>query len=154
MPPVGGPCPLAIPASLMLVDVLKEAGLPDGVLNVVTSESARRVVTPWMESGIARKVTFTGSTEVGIGLLKQAADNVMKSSMELGGNAPFVVLEDADLDKAVRPGDVHHRIRRHFVLRALPLPRPRARLRKHARHRWVSAAFFSAHRSVSMTASR
>ena len=95
------PAKLTPLTSLMLVDVLKEAGLPDGVLNVVTSESARRVVTPWMESGIARKVTFTGSTEVGIGLLKQAADNVMKSSMELGGNAPFVVLEDADLDKAV-----------------------------------------------------
>ncbi|MGO2153037.1 MAG: aldehyde dehydrogenase family protein, partial [Brevibacterium aurantiacum] len=85
----------------MLVDVLVEAGLPAGVLNVVTSESARRVVTPWMESGIARKVTFTGSTEVGIGLLKQAADNVMKTSMELGGNAPFVVCDDADIDKAV-----------------------------------------------------
>ena len=85
------PAKLTPLTSLMLVDVLKEAGLPDGVLNVVTSESARRVVTPWMESGIARKVTFTGSTEVGVNLLKQAADNVMKSSMELGGNAPFVV---------------------------------------------------------------
>ncbi|GAA0037148.1 MULTISPECIES: aldehyde dehydrogenase family protein [Brevibacterium] len=95
------PAKLTPLTSLMLVDVLTEAGLPAGVLNVVTSESARRVVTPWMESGIARKVTFTGSTEVGINLLKQAADNVMKSSMELGGNAPFVVCEDADLDKAV-----------------------------------------------------
>jgi len=95
------PAKLTPLTSLMLVDVLKEAGLPDGVLNVVTSESARRVVTPWMESGIARKVTFTGSTEVGVNLLKQAADNVMKSSMELGGNAPFVVCEDADIDKAV-----------------------------------------------------
>lgn len=95
------PAKLTPLTSLMLVEVLKEAGLPDGVLNVVTSESARRVVTPWMESGIARKVTFTGSTEVGVNLLKQAADNVMKSSMELGGNAPFVVCEDADIDKAV-----------------------------------------------------
>lgn len=95
------PAKLTPLTSLMLVDVLTEAGLPDGVLNVVTSESARRVVTPWMESGIARKVTFTGSTEVGVNLLKQAADNVMKSSMELGGNAPFVVCEDADIDKAV-----------------------------------------------------
>ncbi|MBR7502607.1 aldehyde dehydrogenase family protein, partial [Mycobacterium tuberculosis] len=67
------PAKLTPLTSLMLVDVLKEAGLPDGVLNVVTSESARRVVTPWMESGIARKVTFTGSTEVGVNLLKQAA---------------------------------------------------------------------------------
>ncbi|WP_350269574.1 NAD-dependent succinate-semialdehyde dehydrogenase [Brevibacterium sp. CBA3109] len=95
------PAKLTPLTSLMLVDVLVEAGLPAGVLNVVTSDSARRVVTPWMESGIARKVTFTGSTEVGVGLLKQAADNVMKTSMELGGNAPFVVCDDADIDKAV-----------------------------------------------------
>ena len=95
------PAKLTPLTSLMLVDVLIEAGLPAGVLNVVTSDSARRVVTPWMESGIARKITFTGSTEVGIGLIKQAADNVMKTSMELGGNAPFVVCEDADIDKAV-----------------------------------------------------
>ncbi|WP_193096751.1 NAD-dependent succinate-semialdehyde dehydrogenase [Brevibacterium sp. FME17] len=95
------PAKLTPLTSLMLVDVLIEAGLPAGVLNVVTSDSARRVVTPWMESGIARKVTFTGSTEVGVGLIKQAADNVMKTSMELGGNAPFVVCEDADIDKAV-----------------------------------------------------
>ncbi|WP_193069684.1 NAD-dependent succinate-semialdehyde dehydrogenase [Brevibacterium aurantiacum] len=95
------PAKLTPLTSLMLVDVLIEAGLPAGVLNVVTSDSARRVVTPWMESGIARKITFTGSTEVGIGLLKQAADNVMKTSMELGGNAPFVVCDDADIDKAV-----------------------------------------------------
>ncbi|WP_432789709.1 NAD-dependent succinate-semialdehyde dehydrogenase [Brevibacterium sp. K11IcPPYGO002] len=95
------PAKLTPLTSLMLVDVLVEAGLPAGVLNLVTSDSARRVVTAWMESGIARKVTFTGSTEVGVGLLKQAADNVMKTSMELGGNAPFVVFADADIDKAV-----------------------------------------------------
>lgn len=95
------PAKLTPLTSLMLVDVLIEAGLPAGVLNVVTSDSARRVVTPWMESGIARKITFTGSTEVGVGLIKQAADNVMKTSMELGGNAPFVVCDDADIDKAV-----------------------------------------------------
>ncbi|MDN5808258.1 MAG: NAD-dependent succinate-semialdehyde dehydrogenase [Brevibacterium sp.] len=95
------PAKLTPLTTCMLVDVLVEAGLPAGVLNVVTSESASRVVGSWMESGIARKVTFTGSTEVGVGLLKQAADTVMKTSMELGGNAPFVVFEDADLDKAV-----------------------------------------------------
>ncbi|WP_172170365.1 NAD-dependent succinate-semialdehyde dehydrogenase [Brevibacterium sp. CT2-23B] len=95
------PAKLTPLTSLMLVDVLVEAGLPAGVLNLVTSESARRVVTPWMESGIVRKVTFTGSTEVGVGLLKQAADTVMKTSMELGGNAPFVVFADADIEKAV-----------------------------------------------------
>lgn len=95
------PAKLTPLTSLMLVQALEDAGLPAGVLNVVTSKSASRVVTPWMESGIARKVSFTGSTGVGIGLLEQAAQNVMKSSMELGGNAPFVVCEDADLDAAV-----------------------------------------------------
>ncbi|HJH13561.1 MAG TPA: aldehyde dehydrogenase family protein, partial [Brevibacterium ravenspurgense] len=95
------PAQLTPLTSFMLVDVLDEAGVPAGVVNVVTSSSARRVVTPWMESGIARKISFTGSTDVGKNLLKQAADNVLKTSMELGGNAPFIVCEDADLDKAV-----------------------------------------------------
>lgn len=88
-------------SSLALVDILVEAGLPAGVLNVVCTKSASEVVTPWMESGIARKVSFTGSTSVGIRLLEQAAQNVMRSSMELGGNAPLIVFEDADLDRAV-----------------------------------------------------
>ena len=95
------PAKLTPLTSLLLVQALEDAGLPPGVLNVVTSSSASRVVNPWMESGIARKVTFTGSTEVGIGLLEQAARSVMKPSMELGGNAPFIVCADADLDKAV-----------------------------------------------------
>lgn len=95
------PAQLTPLTSFMLMEVLVEAGVPAGVVNVVTSSSARRVVTPWMESGIARKISFTGSTEVGKNLLKQAADNVLKTSMELGGNAPFIVCEDADLDKAV-----------------------------------------------------
>lgn len=95
------PAKLTPLTSLMLVQALEDAGLPAGVLNLVTAKSARRVVTPWMESGIARKVSFTGSTEVGIGLLEQAAKNVMASSMELGGNAPFIVCEDADLGAAV-----------------------------------------------------
>ena len=95
------PAQLTPLTSFMLVDALRDAGLPDGVLNVVTSSSARRVVTPWMESGIARKISFTGSTEVGVNLMKQAADTVMKTSMELGGNAPFLVMDDADIDAAV-----------------------------------------------------
>lgn len=95
------PAKLTPLTSLMLAQALEDAGLPAGVLNVVTSKSASRVVTPWMESGIARKVSFTGSTPVGVGLLEQAAANVMKSSMELGGNAPFIVCEDADLDAAI-----------------------------------------------------
>lgn len=95
------PAQLTPLTSFMLMEVLVEAGVPAGVVNIVTSSSARRVVTPWMESGIARKISFTGSTDVGKNLLKQAADNVLKTSMELGGNAPFIVCEDADLDKAV-----------------------------------------------------
>ena len=95
------PAQLTPLTSFMLMEVLVEAGVPAGVVNVVTSSSARRVVTPWMESGIARKISFTGSTDVGKNLLKQAADNVLKTSMELGGNAPFLVFEDADLDAAV-----------------------------------------------------
>ena len=88
-------------SSLALVDILIEAGLPAGVLNVVCTKKASSVVGPWMASGIARKVSFTGSTDVGVRLLEQAAQHVMRSSMELGGNAPFIVFEDADLDRAV-----------------------------------------------------
>ncbi|WP_413249633.1 NAD-dependent succinate-semialdehyde dehydrogenase [Sinomonas flava] len=88
-------------SSLALVDILVEAGLPAGVLNVVCTTKASDVVSPWMSSGIARKVSFTGSTAVGVRLLEQASQHVMRSSMELGGNAPFIVFEDADLDRAV-----------------------------------------------------
>jgi succinate-semialdehyde dehydrogenase/glutarate-semialdehyde dehydrogenase len=95
------PAELTPLTSLALVQIFREAGLPDGVLNVVTTSSAAGVVGTWMSSGIARKVSFTGSTEVGKILLRQAADNVMRSSMELGGNAPFIVLADADIEKAV-----------------------------------------------------
>jgi succinate-semialdehyde dehydrogenase/glutarate-semialdehyde dehydrogenase len=95
------PAELTPLTSLALVGIFKEAGLPDGVLNVVTTSSASKVVRTWTDSGIARKISFTGSTEVGKVLLKQAADNVMRSSMELGGNAPFIVLADADIEKAV-----------------------------------------------------
>ena len=95
------PAELTPLTSLALVQIFREAGLPDGVLNVVTTSSASTVVGTWMGSGIARKVSFTGSTEVGKILLRQAADNVMRSSMELGGNAPFIVLADADVEKAV-----------------------------------------------------
>lgn len=95
------PAALTPLTSLALVEIFREAGLPDGVLNVVTTSSASSVVDPWMSSGIARKVSFTGSTEVGKTLLRQAADNVMRSSMELGGNAPFIVLADANIEKAV-----------------------------------------------------
>ena len=95
------PAELTPLTSLALVDILMEAGLPRGVLNVVTTSQAGSVVEPWMDSGIARKVSFTGSTAVGKLLLAQASRNVMRSSMELGGNAPFIVCADADLDRAV-----------------------------------------------------
>jgi succinate-semialdehyde dehydrogenase / glutarate-semialdehyde dehydrogenase len=95
------PAALTPLTSLALVEIFREAGLPDGVLNVVTTSKASSVVDHWMSSGVARKVSFTGSTEVGKVLLEQAADNVMRCSMELGGNAPFIVLADADLEKAV-----------------------------------------------------
>jgi succinate-semialdehyde dehydrogenase/glutarate-semialdehyde dehydrogenase len=87
--------------SFALADILTEAGLPAGVLNIVSTTSPSAVVGRWMSSKKARKVSFTGSTEVGKVLLRQAADNVMKASMELGGNAPFIVCADADLDAAV-----------------------------------------------------
>ena len=88
-------------SSLALVGILEEAGLPEGVLNVVTTTDPSAVVSTWMRSGIARKISFTGSTAVGKVLLAQAAESVMRTSMELGGNAPFIVCEDADIDAAV-----------------------------------------------------
>ncbi|MDT3768051.1 NAD-dependent succinate-semialdehyde dehydrogenase [Gleimia hominis] len=78
-----------------------DAGLPEGVLNVVSGKSASAISTPLMADKRLRKVSFTGSTAVGRTLLKAAADNVLRTSMELGGNAPFIVFEDADIDQAV-----------------------------------------------------
>ncbi|WP_129784053.1 NAD-dependent succinate-semialdehyde dehydrogenase [Promicromonospora panici] len=95
------PAPQTPLCSLALAEILAEAGLPDGALSVITTSRAAEVVTPMLESGIIRKLSFTGSTEVGKILLAQAARNVLRTSMELGGNAPFLVLEDADLDRAV-----------------------------------------------------
>ncbi|WP_299284248.1 NAD-dependent succinate-semialdehyde dehydrogenase [uncultured Tateyamaria sp.] len=90
------------PLSAIVMAVLAErAGIPAGVFNVVTSSSSSEVGKEFCENPAVRKLTFTGSTEVGRILLKQAADQVMKCSMELGGNAPFIVFDDADLDAAV-----------------------------------------------------
>ncbi|GAA0530075.1 NAD-dependent succinate-semialdehyde dehydrogenase [Saccharopolyspora subtropica] len=86
---------------LALAGILQEAGLPDGVLNVVTSHSAGRLMEPMIRDGRARKLSFTGSTAVGRKLIEQSAEQVLKVSLELGGNAPFVVFDDADLDAAV-----------------------------------------------------
>lgn len=87
--------------ALLLAEVLAEAGVPDGVVNVVPTSDPAAVVGTAMADPRLRKVSFTGSTEVGKTLLRQAADQVLVSSMELGGNAPFIVCEDADLDAAV-----------------------------------------------------
>jgi succinate-semialdehyde dehydrogenase/glutarate-semialdehyde dehydrogenase len=95
------PAQLTPLSMLALGRILQEAGLPAGVLNIVTSSSARSVVDPLLADPRLRKLSFTGSTEVGKGLLAKAADQVLQVSMELGGNAPFVVFEDADLDAAV-----------------------------------------------------
>ncbi len=90
------------PLSATVMGVLAErAGIPAGVFNIVTSSKSSDVGKEFCENPGIRKLTFTGSTEVGRILLRQAADQVMKCSMELGGNAPFIVFDDADLDAAV-----------------------------------------------------
>jgi succinate-semialdehyde dehydrogenase / glutarate-semialdehyde dehydrogenase len=86
---------------LALGAILLEAGLPDGVVNIVTCMQAGAVMEPLIRSGLARKLSFTGSTKVGKVLLEQCAEKVLRTSMELGGNAPFIVFADADLDEAV-----------------------------------------------------
>ena len=87
--------------TLALAAVLIEAGLPDGVVNVITTSHSGPVSEPIIRDPRLRKLTFTGSTGVGRQLIEQSAQNVLKTSMELGGNAPFLVFADADLDKAV-----------------------------------------------------
>ncbi|MDT9592129.1 NAD-dependent succinate-semialdehyde dehydrogenase [Nocardioides zeae] len=87
--------------ALAIAALLIEAGVPDGVLNVVPTTESRRVVASWLADPRVRKVSFTGSTPVGQALLRLAADRVLNTSMELGGNAPFVVTDDADLEAAV-----------------------------------------------------
>ncbi len=87
--------------ALALADLAERAGIPPGVLNVITGD-APTVVGTMMKSDAVRKVSFTGSTEVGKILMRQAADTVKKVSMELGGNAPLIVFDDADLDLAVK----------------------------------------------------
>jgi succinate-semialdehyde dehydrogenase / glutarate-semialdehyde dehydrogenase len=86
---------------LALGQILEGCGLPGGVFNIVTTSSSSDVAGPLLDDRRLRKLSFTGSTEVGRKLIAQAADNVLKVSMELGGNAPFLIFEDADLDAAV-----------------------------------------------------
>ncbi|MGI5459961.1 NAD-dependent succinate-semialdehyde dehydrogenase [Streptomyces sp. CA-249302] len=95
------PAPQTPLSTLALTAILREAGLPDGVLNVVTTSRAGEVCEPLLRGGRIRKLSFTGSTAVGRLLLAQCADAVVRTSMELGGNAPFIVFDDADLGVAV-----------------------------------------------------
>jgi succinate-semialdehyde dehydrogenase / glutarate-semialdehyde dehydrogenase len=107
-PAIAAGCTMVMkPASLTplsmqaLAGILAESGLPDGVLNVITTSSTGQVMEPLIRDPRLRKLTFTGSTEVGRKLIEQSAQGVLKVSMELGGNAPFLVFADADLDAAV-----------------------------------------------------
>src|ERR1700719_4165940 len=86
---------------LALMPILEEAGVPAGVVNVIPSRSSGKVVGAMLHDPRVRVVSFTGSTEVGRKLLHEAADNVVKPAIELGGNAPFIVFEDADIDAAI-----------------------------------------------------
>ncbi len=107
-PAIAAGCTMVVkPASqtpltmLALADLLREVGVPDGVLNVVPTSHTAAVMEPMIGDPRLRKLTFTGSTPVGQKLVRQSADQLLRVSMELGGNAPFLVFADADLDKAV-----------------------------------------------------
>jgi succinate-semialdehyde dehydrogenase/glutarate-semialdehyde dehydrogenase len=95
------PAELTPLTTLLLVKTMEEAGLPAGVVNVITTSTSAATSAPIIADSRLRKITFTGSTQVGVKLLEQSAQRVLKTSMELGGNAPFLVFEDADLDAAV-----------------------------------------------------
>jgi succinate-semialdehyde dehydrogenase/glutarate-semialdehyde dehydrogenase len=95
------PAELTPLTTLYFARLLQDAGLPAGVLGVLTTSTSSAVSAPIISDPRLRKLSFTGSTPVGVSLLKQAAEGVLRTSMELGGNAPFVVFDDADLDKAV-----------------------------------------------------
>jgi succinate-semialdehyde dehydrogenase/glutarate-semialdehyde dehydrogenase len=107
-PALAAGCPVVLkPASetpltmLALMPLLEEAGVPAGVVNVIPSRRSGAVVSAMLHDPRVRVVSFTGSTEVGRKLLHEAADSVVKPAMELGGNAPFIVFEDADIDAAI-----------------------------------------------------
>jgi succinate-semialdehyde dehydrogenase/glutarate-semialdehyde dehydrogenase len=86
---------------LALAQILEQAGLPGGVLNVITAKHSGEVIEPLLKDARTRKLSFTGSTEVGRKLIEQSAEQILRVSMELGGNAPFLVFGDADLDGAL-----------------------------------------------------
>jgi len=108
-PAMAAGCPIVIkPASetplsaLALAELAEQAGVPAGVFNVITTTDSRGIGKELTESPLVRKFSFTGSTEVGKALIRQCASTVKKVSMELGGNAPFIVFDDADIDSAVK----------------------------------------------------
>jgi succinate-semialdehyde dehydrogenase/glutarate-semialdehyde dehydrogenase len=95
------PAELTPLTTLLLIKTMEEAGLPAGVVNVITTSTSSATSGPIISDPRLRKITFTGSTQVGRKLLEQAAFQVLRTSMELGGNAPFLVFEDANIDAAV-----------------------------------------------------
>ncbi len=95
------PATLTPLTSLALVRVFEEVGVPAGVVNIIPTSRARPVTGPMLRDRRLRKISFTGSTPVGMALMEAAASNVVRTSMELGGNAPFIVFDDADLERAV-----------------------------------------------------
>lgn len=95
------PAELTPLTTLLLVQTMEEAGLPAGVVNVITTSTSAATSGPIIADTRLRKITFTGSTQVGRKLLEQSAQRILRTSMELGGNAPFLVFEDADLEAAV-----------------------------------------------------
>ena len=95
------PAELTPLTTLLLMKTLEEAGLPAGVVNIITTNTSAATSAPIISDPRLRKITFTGSTSVGVRLLEQSAKQVLRTSMELGGNAPFLVFEDADIDAAV-----------------------------------------------------
>lgn len=95
------PAPQTPLSSLALAEIMQAAGLPAGVLNVLTTTRAAEVVEPLLRGGVIRKLSFTGSTQTGRVLLEQCSSMIVRTSLELGGNAPFIVFDDADLDVAV-----------------------------------------------------
>ena len=95
------PAELTPLTTLLLVKTMEEAGLPAGVINVITTSTSAATSAPIIADTRLRKITFTGSTQVGRKLLEQSAQRILRTSMELGGNAPFLVFEDADIDAAV-----------------------------------------------------
>ena len=122
---------------LTLAKILEEAGLPGGVLNLITASSSGETMAPLIADQRLRKMSFTGSTEVGRRLMAQASDTLLRLSMELGGNAPFIVFEDADIDAAVTGRDAGQDAQHGRGLHlGQPLPRRRRGRRRVRRPSW------------------